>query len=246
LAGSALLAPAAWDEQFNLVMANRQGHPPDDVKAIRDELERVLNQEMPNGRKVGDAKFGVYAFFDYDNEPIYVGQTSERLRTRIRRHLTNQRTDAVAMSVLDPFEVAAIELWPFWDLEKMPGDFCGTLNSAEYTVFKNLIEKSEFHAVLNEVPIPEAPPIALPPSIRAVIVPVTVYHRRKHSDIRIARRAETIARLSKTISERAVQPGLRNTLLTQAKRLQHLASKRLSEVGGPAKPGEPAETDDEK
>ena len=55
---------------------------------------------------------GVYAFFDYDGEPIYVGQTNEMLRTRIRRHLTNQRTDDVAMSVLDPFEVLEIEVWP--------------------------------------------------------------------------------------------------------------------------------------
>jgi excinuclease UvrABC nuclease subunit len=52
--------------------------------------------------KVGNFKWGVYAFFDYDGEPIYIGQTKEQLRTRIRRHLTNQRTDAVAMSVLDP------------------------------------------------------------------------------------------------------------------------------------------------
>ena len=32
--------------------------------------------------------------------------TTEQLRVRIRRHLTNQRIDAVAMNVLDPFEVA--------------------------------------------------------------------------------------------------------------------------------------------
>ena len=56
---------------------------------------------------------GVYAFYDCDGEPTYVGQTKERLRNRIRRHLTNQSTDAVAMSVLDPFEVAEIEMWPF-------------------------------------------------------------------------------------------------------------------------------------
>jgi hypothetical protein len=62
--------------------------------------------------RLGNYKFGVYAFFDYDGEPIYVGQTNERLRTRIRRHLTNQRTDAVAMKVLDPFEVYEIEVWP--------------------------------------------------------------------------------------------------------------------------------------
>ncbi len=47
-------------------------------------------------RTVGSFVWGVYAFFDYDGEPIYVGQTKEKISTRIRRHLTNQRTDAVA------------------------------------------------------------------------------------------------------------------------------------------------------
>ena len=66
---------------------------------------------------IGNFRWGVYAFFDYDGEPIYVGQTNERVRTRIRRHLTNQRTDAVAMSVLDPFEVFEIEVWPLPHLQ---------------------------------------------------------------------------------------------------------------------------------
>ncbi len=55
--------------------------------------------------------------FDHGGEPIYVGQTNEQLRVRIRRHLTNQRTDAVAMKVLDPFEVFEIEIWPLPDFE---------------------------------------------------------------------------------------------------------------------------------
>jgi hypothetical protein len=76
-----------------------------------------LNTPGANGKKIGNAKWGVYAFYDYDGEPIYVGQTYESLRQRIGRHLTNQRTDAVAMNVLDPFEVAEVEVWPLWDLE---------------------------------------------------------------------------------------------------------------------------------
>lgn len=85
--------------------------PPFETHDLRKNLAKYLNTEF-GGSKVGNYKFGVYAFFDYDGEPIYVGQTNEMLRTRIRRHLTNQRTDAVAMSVLDPFEVYEIEVWP--------------------------------------------------------------------------------------------------------------------------------------
>jgi hypothetical protein len=219
----------------------RQGTPPEDVQAIRAELRKAFQAEI-DGKKVGRAKCGIYAFYDFDGEPIYVGQTYEGLSSRVGRHLTNQRTDAVAMSVLDPFEVADIELWPFWDLAgKSTTDIRETLARAEFTVFQALLEKSAFKAVLNEVPPSAAAAIALPPSHRGRIVPEPVFTRRKHADVRIARRANTIARLAHIISERAVQPGLRNTLLTQARRLEHLARQRLEEVGGPPQPGEPSE-----
>ncbi len=205
--------------------------PPEEVVAIRQELELVLNSPDSTGKRVGDAKVGVYAFFDYDGEPIYVGQTAERLRTRIRRHLTNQRTDAVAMNVLDPFEVAEVEMWPFWDLEVNPSK--ETLNSAEFTVYSMVLKNSTFEAVLNEAAVPLAPVIVLPPSVRKRIVPSPIFERRRHPDIRVARRATTIAKLAQVISERQVRIGLRNTLLTQAKRLEHLAATRLEELSGP-------------
>ena len=211
----------------------RRGDAPDEVRAIRQAIEEALNTPDDSGRRVGDAGWGVYAFFDYDEEPIYVGQTSEKLRTRIRRHLTNQRTDAVAMNVLDPFEVADVEMWPFWRLEGNPKEVVETtLDSAEYTLFQKLLKQSTFKAVLNEVPIAKAPVIKLPRSVKARIVPESIFALRRHSDIRIARRADTIARLAKVISERQVQPGLRQTLLTQARRLEHLAMRRLDEVDG--------------
>ena len=88
----------------------------EEVTALYAGIKRIMDTDYGNGRKVGSCKYGVYLFYDYEGEPIYVGRTVERLRGRIGRHLTNQRTDAVAMSVLDPFEVAEIEMWPFWDL----------------------------------------------------------------------------------------------------------------------------------
>ena len=202
--------------------------PPEEVVAIRQEIDSALNSLDYTGNKVGDARVGVYAFYDYDGEPIYVGQTSERLRVRIRRHLTNQRTDAVAMNVLDPFEVAEIEMWPFWDLESSL--VRETLNSAEFTVYRMMLENSVFTAVLNEAPVPPAPTIDMPPSVRKRIVPSPIFERRLHPDVRVARRATTIAKLAQVISERQVRPGLRNTLLTQARRLEYLAARRLEEL----------------
>ncbi|MBM3935099.1 MAG: GIY-YIG nuclease family protein [SAR202 cluster bacterium] len=230
-----------------LKRVRRRANPPEEVGAILKELEGVLNIPDDAGRVVSNARFGAYAFYDYDGEPIYVGQTAEQLRVRIRRHLTNQRTDAVAMHVLDPFEVADIEMWPLWELEGAARDakmVKATLNSAEYTVFKKVLTGSIFQAVLNEVPIAPTQIMALPPSLRARIVPEPIYTRRKHADVRIARRAETIAKLAAVISQRSVKPGLRNTLLVQATRLRHLAEVRLKDAGGPPEPGhyEEAET----
>ena len=90
--------------------------------------------------------------------------------------------------------------------------------------------QSALKAVLNEGEIPEASIVSLPKALRGRIVPDELYEIRKHSDVRIARRAGTIARLAKVISERDVSTGLRRTLLTQARRLERLARHRLHEL----------------
>jgi hypothetical protein len=209
-----------------------RGDVPDDVAAIRAEIQRFLDTKDADGRIVGNATMGIYAFYDYDGEPIYVGQTVEKLRVRIRRHLTNHRTDAVAMNVLDPFEVAEVEMWPFFDLAQADKKVVNaTLGAAEFTVYQKVVRESLYGAVLNEKDIPAAEPIEMPPSVRGTIIPDSIYHVRKHADIRIARRANTIAALARVISERSVSSGLRRTLLTQARRLEHLARTRHDEVG---------------
>jgi hypothetical protein len=214
---------------------NRPKGAPKDVAAIRRQIRVFLDTSDASGRRIGKAQWGVYAFYDYDGEPIYVGQTNEMLQVRIGRHLTNQRTDAVAMSVLDPFEVAEIEAWPLWDLEgtdKKDPHAKRMLNAAEYTVFQFVLSQSSFGAVLNEGDIAPTDALELPPSVRAPIIPEDLYEQRKHPDVRIARRATTIAALARVISERKPSKGLRRTLLTQARRLERLAAQRYNEIGG--------------
>lgn len=208
---------------------------PFETEHLRAELAKFLNQSYSLGgsrtMRLGSVKWGVYAFFDYDNEPIYVGQTKEKLGTRIRRHLTNQRTDAVAMNVLDPFEVHTIAVWPLPQFESSGGKDVGAiahLNALEHAVFQQLLVLSEFNAVLNEKdpPLPTVE-ILIPPEVRGRIVSSDVSRLRDHPDLRIARRAATLAKLAQVISERKVQRGLRRTLLAQAKRLQALAQRRF-------------------
>ena len=55
------------------------------------------------------------------------------------------------MNVLDPFQVAEIEVWPLIELDDLdPGKARGALNSAEYTVFEKVVNESSFEAILNE------------------------------------------------------------------------------------------------
>ena len=45
---------------------------PADVGAIRAAIASALDQTDSAGRRIGDSKFGIYDFYDYDGEPIYV------------------------------------------------------------------------------------------------------------------------------------------------------------------------------
>ncbi len=210
--------------------------PPRATKLIREQIKVFLQSNDPNehGQYIGQATAGVYAFYDYDGEPIYVGQTSEGFGVRIGRHLTGQSSDAVAKFVLDPFEVADIEVWTVPGIGKLvatPAAKRKLLNHYESTVYQRLRDQSRFKAVLNEEVPDEVDPAELPPSVRGRIIPFELWDDRVHADVRIARRASIVARLSQLISERQVKGGLRRTLHLQTQRLNWLTEKRLSDLG---------------
>ncbi len=207
--------------------------PPLDTKCLREALAKFLNQKIPGHGRLGSCRHGIYAFFDYDGEPIYVGQTVEQLGTRVRRHLTNQRTDAVAMGVLDPFEVRTVRVWPLWPelVRDLPTAKLKTqLDALEATLFSQLLTASRFQALLNEkLPHGETLPVtAIPPGYEADLVAANVAVLREHPDVRLARRAAAIARLAQIISERKVSVQLRRVLVAQAERLQWLANERAA------------------
>jgi GIY-YIG catalytic domain len=216
--------------------------PATSVRDFRRLLESALSEKDNAGRKWADARWGCYAFYDYDGEPIYVGQTNERLRTRVRRHLTNQRTDAVAMRILDIFEVAEMELWPLWPFENItkknssPMEFelaQRQLDSLEYTTYLKAINKSKFKAILNEKIPPISPRVVLPASHRFPLITPETRAERGHPDVRIARRAETVSRLAAVAHERGeVSDGLRRVLVIQSVRLAYISAVRLAFVEG--------------
>jgi hypothetical protein len=222
---------------------SKKDQPPRIVQIIRAEISKLMDTPDPvtPGQSIGSA-VGVYAYFDYDMEPIYVGQTSESFRSRVGRHLTGQRSDAVAKFILDPFEVADVAMWSVPSVAaaenpKRPGTPATPaqkrelLSPYEYTVFTELTRQSHFKAVLNEGSIPVTELVELPPVVRGRIIPDELWEDRKHADVRIARRAATIGRLAQMISEREVSAGMRRTLLLQAERLAWLAQRRIQEIG---------------
>ncbi|WP_036325194.1 GIY-YIG nuclease family protein [Microbispora sp. ATCC PTA-5024] len=219
---------------------SRRGLPAPIVRDFRKSLDYALSRTDEAGRAWGKAQWGVYAFYDYDGEPIYIGQTNEKLRVRVRRHLTNQRTDAVAMRILDVFEVAEIEIWPLWDLEgtkKTDKSARRLLDSVEYSAYLQAIERSRFGAILNEKIPPVSARVPLPESMRVDLIGVEARQERGHADTRIARRAETLARLAAVAHERGeVSPGLRRVIVIQAVRLAYLAATRLAFVEGRPEP----------
>jgi len=234
------------------ILADDVSLPPLDTAALRKALRDFLGTRIqdPISKKevrLGSYTFGVYVFYDYDGEPIYVGQTREKLSGRVGRHLTNQRTDAVAMSVLDPFEVCEVELYPLPPLEgKKPDDLVvkQQLDRLEATVYLKVLKASSFAAVLNEKVPTAAGKVTVPTSFRRRIVTDEVMALRSHPDVRIARRAATLARLAQIISERKVAPGLRRVLLVQSRRLQSLAKRRFKHFEGVPDDGEGQDEED--
>ena len=141
------------------------------------------------------------------------------------------------MSVLDPFEVFEIEVWPLPQFEASNrADLAARqhLDALERLITDRAIRESQFKAILNEKdPPPGLLAVDAPPSLRGRIVSERVHELRSHPDFRIARRSLILSRLAQVIAERKVQGGLRRVLLTQAKRLEWLASRRYEALGGP-------------
>lgn len=215
---------------------------PEAVRLVLKQIQVFFSQpdrEDPD-HTLGQA-CGIYAFYDYDDEPIYVGQSVNQIVGRVRRHLTGQRSDAVGKFILDPMEVAAVGVWSVPAAYWRPGSDPLEVDKAsararrlaryEYAVAQALISRSTFKAILNEQPIGEQSAVALPGEQKGSIVPAALLASRSHEDVRLARRAATIARLAQMVSEREVSAGMRRTLWLQAQRLEYLAQRRVGDLG---------------
>lgn len=62
---------------------------------------------------------GVYLLCDLDNIPLYVGQSKDGIRARVRRHLTSARSDIIANRQIDIWEVAYVWTYPVSDKDEI-------------------------------------------------------------------------------------------------------------------------------
>ena len=101
------------------------------------------------------------------------------------------------MSVLDPFEVFEIEVWPLPHLQgsnRSDGEARQQLDALERSITARAIESPEFKAILNEKDPPAGKlAVEAPPSLRGRIVSERVFELRSHPDFRLARRALILA-----------------------------------------------------
>ncbi|MEA1086421.1 GIY-YIG nuclease family protein [Sphingomonas sp. CD22] len=58
------------------------------------------------------SKIGVYVLCDLDKVPIYVGQSTDGIRSRVARHLTSARSDIIANRQIDVWEIAWVLAYP--------------------------------------------------------------------------------------------------------------------------------------
>ncbi|MGK9147709.1 GIY-YIG nuclease family protein [Plantibacter flavus] len=228
---------ASYNEPEGALPA-KKSMPTPFVRYFRSLLSDALKvTDAESGKRLGSC-IGAYAFYDYDGEPIYVGQTTESFGTRIGRHLTGQRSDTLAYRILDPFEVAEIELWPMESVRGFPkAERREQIDALEYSVYLAAIESSRYRAILNEKIPPVSPRIEIPSSYRFNLIDAELREEREHPDVRIARRAETLSRVAAVAHERGeVSVGLRRVIVIQAVRLADLAAARLAYAEGRRRP----------
>ena len=156
------------------------------------------------------APIGVYALCDLDEVPIYVGQSVDGIRARVRRHLTSARSDIIANRQVDVWEIAFVWAWPCENPD--------TINSLEAYLFHQLDTQSR----LMNGTIPanqETLPFAVPEKLRIQIMPGEEIVIRCNPSRRLPRQSQFYFQLVDHILNVKDSPELRRSLASHFDRL---------------------------
>lgn len=173
--------------------------PGSDVQLFKERELRTLPDQT-----------GVYALCDLDDVPLYVGQSVDSIRARVRRHLTSARSDVIANRQLDVWEIAFVWAWPMHGRTKIA--------AMEAIVFHHLIKKFE---LVNGDP-PERPrgrlPV-LPEHDTVQVIPTELIEQRRDPFLRFPRQISHFNQLVDYIVNTQDKPHLRQALQVYHRRL---------------------------
>lgn len=154
---------------------------------------------------------GVYALCDLDETPIYVGQSVDGIRARVRRHLTSARSDVIANRQIDVWEIAFVWAWPVAD----PGQI-GPLEA-------HLFHEFNGRAPLVNGTIPPAPAqlgFSVPDRVRVQVMEDREIAARKDPSLRFPRQIQHFGSLVDYILNTQDKPHLRRALQVYFNRLR--------------------------
>ena len=126
-------------------------------------------------------QIGCYVLCDLDQVPIYVGQSTDSIRSRVNRHLTSARSDIIANRQVDVWEIAWVWAYPVERREDI-----GPLEDA---LFHEFHEQS---ALMNgKIPPVPARRIKIPEPTQVVqVMSDEEIAEKRDPDLRLPRQAE--------------------------------------------------------
>lgn len=136
--------------------------------------------------KLLTSSVGVYALCDLDGIPMYVGQSVDGVRQRVRRHLTSARSDIIANRQIDVWEIGWVMAWPVETISEIA--------SLEAALFHKFNSQS---ALMNgSVPLVPTAQIYIPEPAQIIqVISDEELERRKQPSVRLPRQIEHYHRL---------------------------------------------------
>ena len=171
-----------------------------------------------------DVRIGVYALCDLDGKPIYVGQSVDGIRARVRRHLTSARSDIIANRQVDVWEVAYVLTWPVAD--------AGAIAELEGLLFHVFNARS---ALMNgSVPAVPVEGGSVPePDQRVQVMSDEEIARRRDPAVRLPRQIEHYGRLVDHYLNVKNSAELRVSMEAHFERLSRYHARFLEQDGAP-------------
>jgi len=184
-----------------------------DIKETRHQQLSNLTDEI-----------GVYALCDLDRVPIYVGQSMDGIRSRVRRHLTSARSDVIANRQLDIWEICEVWAWP------MPGLNKESVSKVEVLLIREFDSQSSL--VNGKLPAANAEQAAAAPEKQIVSV-MDVYERNIRLDAlrRLPRQMEHLNSLFSYMLEVKSNAELRRALRVHFDRLNAYYQRFMIDSG---------------